>query len=161
MAESPPSERGYELRGALSRGLVDRIVLLFVGMAFVLSVTMLGKFIERMTVPTLVVGVVATGGLMFVFVRALWVGRARLEIHPDHVFFDYRPQGAADRYFVIEFDGLTSVALNGVRLLFRTRGGPTVEFCGNRLHVEDAFEVLATHLETDYPECMILRRGRR
>ena len=128
---------------------------------FVLSVAMLGKFIQQMTVPVMVIGVVGTGGLMFVFARALWVGRARLEIHSDHVFFDYRPQGAADRYFVIEFDGLASVALNGVRLLFRTRGGPTVEFCGNRLHVEDAFEVLTTHLEADYPDCTILRRGRR
>lgn len=161
MDESAPPRPDYELRGALSRGFVDRLVLLFVGMAFVLSVAMLSKFIEQMTPTALVIGVVVGGGLLFVFARALWIGRARLEIHADHVFFDYRPQGAADRYFVLEFEGLASVALNGVRLLFRMRSGPTVEFCGNRLHVEDAFEILTTHLEADYPDCTILRRGRR
>jgi hypothetical protein len=111
-----------------------------------------------MTPVALVLGGIVGGGVLLVFVWALWIGRARLEIHSDHAFFDYRPRGATGRYFKVEFDSLTSVALMGVGIVFRLKKGPAIEFRGSRLHVEDAYEALVSNLEAGYPGCVILRR---
>lgn len=128
---------------------------------FVLGVSLVREFVGRMTPVAFMIGMLFSGGLFFAFARALWIGRARLEIHGDHAFFDYRPKGATHRCFTVEFEELTSVAMTGSRLLFRVKNGPTIEFHGTRLHVEDAFDALVANLDENFPDCMVLRRRAR
>lgn len=99
----------------------------------------------------ILVGVVLSFGLAF---RA---SKALLIIYPDRAVVDLRPQGGRGLLEVRLLD-LRSVMFDRQSILLRLTLDRTIVFHGDRLHAEDAFDVLVTNIENANPDCMILRR---
>lgn len=151
----PAGEPSYVLFGSVNRGCVDLAVACLVVIAVTILVTFISTVFESTFTATLV-AFVMTALLLVVMFQALRASRSALVIYENCVVFATRPRGVLSAQFVFPYKNLVSAGLNGRRVVIRLRGEQPFTFRGDRLHVEDAFDVLKNNIEDANPECMIL-----
>ena len=157
--EEGSGEPLFVLRGSTRHGVHEVIQILLLLGVVCLFVVVLRTMMENAGVGAVVFAGALAVGLIAALIYASRASKALFLIYGDRAIIDSRPQGAGGRRVEVAFGDLRSVIRDRAWIRMRRKDDRIFAFRGDRLHVEDAFDVLLSSVDEANPDCVTFNRG--